>query len=142
MIRTGEVRPDNNLTGAYARNLSHKDNVIFVRFFILKKALAIFYPFDDLYQRDFLHSRHSQIEKTFGGDAVFSRLLENKESFVMRKSLIEINRPETKRFGDYQQLADHLNEVKDASEWTIVRVEDTLGGAVYGGLPNRLLEAA
>ena len=53
MVRTGEVRPNNNLTGAYARNLSHKDNVIFVRFFILKKALAIFYPFDDLYQRDF-----------------------------------------------------------------------------------------
>ena len=43
----------------------------------------------------------------------------------MRKSLIEINRPETKRFGDYRQLADHLNEVKDSSEWTIVRAEDT-----------------
>ena len=33
MVRTGEVRPNNNLKGAYARNLSHKDNSIFVRFF-------------------------------------------------------------------------------------------------------------
>ena len=72
-----------------------------------------------------LHSWILTIEKTFGGNAEICRLLENKESFVMRKSLIEINRPETKRFCDYRQLADHLNEVKDSSEWTIVRAEDT-----------------
>ena len=53
MVRTGEVRPDNNLTGAYARNLSHKDNVIFVRFLFWKKHRLFFYPFGDLYQRDF-----------------------------------------------------------------------------------------
>ena len=39
MVRTGEVRPDDNLTEAYARNSSHKDNGIFVRFFGKKETL-------------------------------------------------------------------------------------------------------
>ena len=38
MVRTGEVRPNDNLIGAYARNVSHKDSVIFVRFFVFKKT--------------------------------------------------------------------------------------------------------
>ena len=42
MVRTGEVRPNNNLKGAYARNLSHKDNVIFVRFLFWKKHRLFF----------------------------------------------------------------------------------------------------
>ena len=43
----------------------------------------------------------------------------------MKKSLIEISRPETKSFSGYAELADHLKAVNNASEWTIVRSEET-----------------
>ncbi len=43
----------------------------------------------------------------------------------MRKSLIEISKPETRSFSGYAELADHLKAVNDASEWTIVRSEET-----------------
>jgi hypothetical protein len=44
----------------------------------------------------------------------------------MKKSLIEINRPETMRFLSYAELADHLEMVRDATEWKMVRSEGTL----------------
>ncbi|MBQ5641720.1 MAG: hypothetical protein IIV05_07930, partial [Ruminococcus sp.] len=43
----------------------------------------------------------------------------------MKKSLIEISRPETKSFSGYAELADHLKAVTNASEWSIVRSEET-----------------
>ena len=43
----------------------------------------------------------------------------------MRKSLIEISKPETRSFSGYAELADHLKAVNNASEWTIVRSEET-----------------
>lgn len=39
------------------------------------------------------------------------------KSICMKKSLIEINRPETMRFLSYAELADHLEMVRDATEW-------------------------
>ena len=101
MVRTGEVRPNDNKIRALAQNVRHRDGIILMSFFILIKRDSVLMPSVCLL-RAFFYSRILTIEKTFGGDAVFSRLLENKESFVMRKSLIEINRPETKRFGDYR----------------------------------------
>jgi len=44
----------------------------------------------------------------------------------MKKSLIEINRPETMRFLSYAELADHLEMVHDATEWKKVRSEGTM----------------
>lgn len=38
----------------------------------------------------------------------------------MRKSLIEINRPETKRFGDYRQLADQFFRHNSSFYFTII----------------------
>ena len=72
MVRTGEVRPDDNLTGAYARNSSHKDNGIFVRFFISEKNIGYFYAFDSVLSRAFHIAGILEIEKTFGGDAEIS----------------------------------------------------------------------
>ena len=50
----------------------------------------------------------------------------------MKKSLIEISRPETKSFSGYAELADHLKAVNNASEWTIVRSEETSFGGDSG----------
>lgn len=44
----------------------------------------------------------------------------------MRKSLIEISKLEAMTFLSYAELADHLGIVKDNSDWTIVRAEDTV----------------
>ena len=44
MVLTGEVLPDDNLAGAYARNSLHKDNGIFVRYFISEKHRLFFMP--------------------------------------------------------------------------------------------------
>ena len=50
----------------------------------------------------------------------------------MRKSLIEISKPETRSFSGYAELADHLKAVNNASEWTIVRSEETSFGGDSG----------
>ena len=71
-FRTGEVRPDDNLTGAYARNSSHKDSCIFVRFFISEKSIGYFYALSVFWLRVFYIAGILKIEKTFGGDAEIS----------------------------------------------------------------------
>ena len=79
MVRTGEVRPNDNLTGAYARNSSHKDSVIFVRFFISEKHRLFFYALSEFSLRVFYIAGILKIENTFGGDVeiTFERKGEN-----------------------------------------------------------------
>ena len=72
MVRIGEVRPDDNLTGAYARNSLHKDNGIFVRFFISEKHRLFFYALSEFSLRVFYIAGILKIEKSFGGDAEIS----------------------------------------------------------------------
>ena len=81
MVRTGEVRPNDNKIRALAQNVRHRDGIILMSFFVLKKRDSVLMPSVCLL-RAFFYSRILKIEKTFGGDAEISRLLENKESFV------------------------------------------------------------
>ena len=51
-------------------------------FLFWNKHRLFFYAFDSVLSRAFHIAGFLRIEKTFGGDAVISRLIENKESFV------------------------------------------------------------
>ena len=103
MVRTGEVRPDNNLTGAYARNVPHKDRFALVRFFYFPKKHRLFvcsvllnpplmnfskrrkiskaglgaasrcFLCLDISVRAFYKAGILSFEKTFGGDAEIER---------------------------------------------------------------------
>ena len=59
------MRPDDNLTGAYARNSSHKD-------IISEKSIGYFYALSVFWLRVFYIAGILKIEKTFGGDAEIS----------------------------------------------------------------------
>ena len=44
MVRTGEVRPNDNLIRALAQNVRHRDGSILMSFFVLKKRGSVFMP--------------------------------------------------------------------------------------------------
>ena len=79
------MRPDDNLTGAYARNSSHKDSVIFVRFFISEKHRLFFYALSEFSLRVFYIAGILIDEKTFGGDAEISRHIDTRRVLYAKK---------------------------------------------------------